>query len=218
MSNTRNQIVYYETDKNKSITLDLCKVDVMNTEDINNIISLNGSIIYNTLVLSNNFFVADLSFPSILNISFCTNLVIDNSNINVINLDTISRSIKSISFKNNSIDGFDNIKASTKCKTLLSINLSNNNIAKQPNYRIRLLNMIPSLTSIDGKRVNKIERKQSKKVNENDKSTILGQQGKSKEQTKDNTDKMIESLKKQLNNAETLEEIDRIEQELIKYS
>lgn len=218
MSNTRNQIVYYENDKNKSITLNLSKVDVMSTEDINDIIIANASIIYSTLVLSNNLFSSELTFPSILNIAFCTNLIVDNSNLTVINLDTISRYIKRVSFRNNNIEGFDDIKASRKCKTLLDIDLSNNNITKQPNYRIRLLNIIPSLTFIDGKRVSQVERKQSKTVDDKDVSSILDIENKTKQQTDVNKDKMIESLKRQLKNAETLEEIDRIEQELTKYS
>ena len=224
MSTSHNPIVYYGNECSNSINikeiiLDLSSVDIFSTNDINKAIILNDNILYNTLIISNSIFENDLNLSAIINIQYCKTLIADNSNLTTLNLDTVPRNIKVLSLKDNNINEFANIKRTKKCKSLLKLDLSNNEITRQSNYRVRLLDMIPSLVYIDGNKISKLERRESKELN---KGIINGLSKKEKEDKKSttltNNHNIIESLKQQLVNAETLEEIDRLEQELSKYS
>ncbi|KAL6929603.1 hypothetical protein ACO0SA_001006 [Hanseniaspora valbyensis] len=224
MSISHNPIVYYGNECSNSINikeiiLDLSNLDIFSINDINKAIILNDNIIYNTLIISNSLFENDLNLSAIINIQYCKTLIADNSNLTTLNLDTVPRNIKVLSLKDNNINEFANIKRTKKCKSLLKLDLSNNEITRQSNYRVRLLDMIPSLVYIDGNKISKLERRESKELN---KGIINGLSKKEKEDKKSttltNNHNIIESLKQQLVNAETLEEIDRLEQELSKYS
>lgn len=217
-----NPVLYYNDDSSgsvniKNIILDLSQLNITSITDVNKAIEKNNNIIYNTLVLSENAISGDLDVSSITNILYCQHLIVDNANTTNINLDLLPRNLKKLSFKNNNIDTFSNIIASKKCKTLLEIDLSGNYITKEANYRVRLLDAIPSLVYIDGTKITKNERKQSRDLRDQKTGTLSADKG-FEFGALETKKEIIESLKQKLLNAETLEEIDRLELELSKYS
>ncbi|XBW34794.1 hypothetical protein QEN19_000360 [Hanseniaspora menglaensis] len=218
----QNQIVYYADDYEnsvniRSIIMDLSDVSANSIHDINRVIANHNNIIYSKLIISNNFFTEGLNLILINNITYCKNVIADNIGLVSLDLNKIPRNIKTISLKYNNISDFLAFKLTAKCKTLLEINLIGNKITNIPNFRITLLNMIPSLVRINGEKISKNERRASKILNTKNTETITKVAIKA-EKNSNKIESITEALKQQLMNAETLEEIDRLEKELSKYS
>lgn len=158
-------LIYYDTEeKSKTIVLDLSHSNITTTSEINGSIKNSNNLIYGTLNLSNNLLTNnDFKLNKIVNINYCIHLILDHNDLNQLLLKTLPKSIKKITCRYNNITDFNGIIWSKKMKTIQEIDLSHNPICDNSNYRLKLLNIMPSLRKINGVKVSKEERRLNKK-------------------------------------------------------
>lgn len=156
--------VYYENEKAKNkIVLDLSNKDINTVSEINKLIETSNSLIYDTLDLSHNLLTNnEFNVNRIINIKFCSTLILDHNNLNGLKIESFPRSIKKLSCKFNKITKIEDLVCRNKIKTLQEIDISNNPICNTEIYRIHLLSCMPSLRLINEVKVSKDERRINK--------------------------------------------------------
>lgn len=156
--------VYYENEKVRNkIVLDLSNRDISTVLEINKLIKSSNCLIYDTLNLSHNLLTnKDFNVNKIINIKFCSILILDHNNFTGLTFKNFPRSIKKLICKFNNITNTEDFVCKSKIKTLQEIDISNNPICNTELYRIHLLSLMPSLRLINEVKVSKEERHKNK--------------------------------------------------------
>lgn len=161
----RNLSLYYDDEGPKGkIVLDLSNNDISSTSEINGHINNSNNLIYDTLNLSSNFLTnIDFSLNKVINIKYCTHVILTDNSLDNLIIKNLPRTITKITCRSNNIKNVENIVSNGKIKTVREIDLSDNPICNTTNYRLQLLNIMPSLREINGVKVTKEERRMNKK-------------------------------------------------------
>lgn len=113
--------------------------------------------------------------------------------------------VHTIMLANNSLLNIRDLKPFASLPALRRLCLLDNNVTKQPNYRMHVINMMPELLVLDFKRIKPAEREAAKKI------AAAGNEG---EEDKGPTKEQISAIKTKIQNAKTLEEVNRLEAQL----
>ena len=108
---------------------------------------------------------------------------------------------------NNSLLNLRDLKPFASLPKLRRLCLIDNNVTKQPNYRLFVINMLPELLVLDFKRVKPAERDAAKAL-----FAEGGMNGHGDE--KGPTKEQVAAIKAAIQNATTLEEVNRLEAQL----
>jgi U2 small nuclear ribonucleoprotein A' len=108
---------------------------------------------------------------------------------------------------NNNILNLQDLLPLANLSKLERLVLIDNNVTKQPNYRLFVINLLPKLLVLDFKKVKPKEREAAKKFFESGDAPKL-------EDLKKATEEQRIAIKAAIQNAKTLEEVNRIEQQL----
>jgi len=114
--------------------------------------------------------------------------------------------VHTIMLANNSLLNLSDLKPFANLPTLRRLCLIENNVTKQPNYRLFVINLLPELLVLDFKRVKPAEREAAQKLFKDGMNGVEESKGPSKEQTI--------AIKAAIQNAKTLEEVQRLEAQL----
>lgn len=159
--------IYCENEKLRNkIVLDLSNKDIDSVSEVNKLIKTLNNIIYDTLDLSHNLLTNnEFNVNKIININYCSTLILDYNNLSGLTMKNFPRNIKKLSCTYNNITKPEDFLCKGKLKTLQEIDLSHNPFCNTEIYRSHLLNIMPSLRSINKKKVNKGERRKNKSKN-----------------------------------------------------
>jgi len=111
--------------------------------------------------------------------------------------------VHTLMLANNSLLNLRDLKPLAKLPKLRRLCLLDNNVTKQPNYRLFVINLLPDLLVLDFKRVKPTEREAAQKLSADGQlNGVEEDKGPSKEQ--------ITAIKAAIQNAKTLEEVTKL--------
>jgi len=115
--------------------------------------------------------------------------------------------LHTIMLANNSLLNIRDLKPFASLPSLRRLCLIDNNVTKQPNYRLHVIHMMPELMVLDFKRIKPHEREAAQKLFADGKMNGL-------EEEKGPTKEQVAAIKAAIQNAKTLEEVNKLEAQL----
>lgn len=144
------------------------------------------------------------NFPLLLRLK---SLYMSNNRINKI--ESTSKNIPNLEcliLCNNSFENFSDISPLNNFTSLRTLSMLGNPVSKKKNYRLYVINLLPSLYVLDFERVRDIERKEASRVFSSHVEEIIEQPSLSKDQ--------ILRIKQAIQKASSLDEIQSLERAL----